>query len=252
MITKRTISVYFMLPCVLLLALALGACSQDSCSTDSNTRDEVVATPFETVANADDAGFEIKEVTFLTDEEIAGLVESLQSEYAYDYVATQERAKENPEFPLSVTGYHTDSTELSVARGIPAYTYDDGAFEPTSGGVVYYVFDEGVPHYRLEPWVNGPYMFYPSTDDNGSEDCPTTEEVFAESATKEFCLIQCAQGNVLYDGVNAWVMSLGSWADMDDYLDYLNDDLVSTPGIEDLELGTILERQTFVYESPTD
>ena len=235
--------------CVAILAIALCACMSASVTDTNETEEAVVVTPLETVANADDAGFEVKEVTFFSDEEIAGLVESLQSEYTYDFKSFKERNASSS--PVPVTGYRTESTELSVARGIPAYDYIDGEFEPEHNGMGYYVFDNGVPIYRMHP-SDGPVMFTYNCDDFSGENYPSTEEVFAESTTKEFCLIRCAQGNVLYDGVSAWLMSNGRTVGFEDLFDYLDDDMVSTPGIEDLELGTILERQTFAYESPTD
>ena len=249
----------YIVSATLVTLLAIGLCSCESApvakSIDESNGAEgtVVVTPLETVANADDVGFEVIEATFFSDEEIAGLVESLQSEYTYDLKGSMEHSKQG--IPYPVTGYRTESTELSVARGIPAYDYVGGVFEPEPGdsehgNLCYYVFDEGVPIYRMHPW-QGPFMFLYNCDEFMGNNCPTTEEVFAESTTKEFCLIRCAQGNVLYDGVRAWLMC-DDRADFEDLFDPLDDDMASTPGIEDLELGTILERQTFLYESPTD
>ena len=248
---REQIKCMLALSCSVLLTASLCACVSGAAPETTEVTEPAeafVVTPLETVANADDAGFEVKEVTFFSDEEIAGLVEYLRSDLIYDLKGSVENSKNN--IPVPVTGYRTDSTELSVTRGIPAYDYIDGVFEPEYGDLCYYVFDNGVPIYRMHP-SDGPYMFNDNCDEFAGDSFPTTEEVFAESTTKEFCLIRCAQGNVLYDGVNAWRMCSGLEDGFKDFFDPLNDDMASTPGIEDLELGTILERQTFAYESPT-
>ena len=261
------------------LMLVLCACMSASVPEATETEDAAVVTPLETVAAADeladsaseendatevadsaepeetedDVDLEVKEVRIFTDNWIQYIVECLQSDQTRN-VAVEYEAYGGPH-TQSLHGYYTDSTELSVARGIPVYEYKHGKFIRAVNGIDFYVFDQGVPIYRLGPATIGSMVFIAGYDPpyhyRSSELERNTDEVFEESTTKKFCFIYCAQGNVLYDGVDAWlVCNVGG--EYGTAYDSLSDDLVSTPGIEDLELGTILERQTFAYESPTD
>lgn len=226
----------------------VGVADEPAASAPEETGAPDTSSPVESEAAVDEADFEVKEVTFFSDEEIAGLVESLQSEYTYDQKGSAENSKQG--IPVPVTGYRTESTELSVATGIPIYYYDEGEFIYWCLGN--YVFDDGVPVYIMVPSAFEPVMFNAYYADRQSSNYPTAKEVFDQSTTKEFCLIYCAQGNVLYDGVSAWLLTNGHDYEYEAFYDYLDDDMASTPGIEDLDCATILERQTFAYESPID
>ena len=239
-------------------AAVLGACDK----TKSDQTDDVFA-GLETVAEANDAGFDAVEQDFFTEGDIAEIVKALKSDQARDG-KLEKIAKAHNQFAL-ITGYHTDSETLQITCPLPVYEYKDGAFNPSypyygDGAEDSYtlIFDGDEIVYLVES-LNSEYgeslkqqfglEFMPFNwvhDTNGEYVSPT--EAYTQSTTKEAALILAEKGIYLYDGTGIWfVYTDGGY---EGEYDPLNDDPISTPGLENLDRVSLLERQTFEYDSP--
>lgn len=235
-------------------AAALAAC--DNVATD-------------TVAGADEAGSEITEAYF-SDADIAEINITLKSEWTPD---PRLRAISQAHGLMGLeSGYHTDSTTLSITRPLPVYEYKDGTFEaqyPFYGedapDAMFFLFDGEDLVYLIESakseygetyrhdwgleFVAFDYSYYSSRKgmDSNGDPC-SAADAYAQSTTKKGALIFTDPGVYLYDGVDLWLVS----PLMFDYpsFDSLFDELVATPGLEDLDLVNLTDRQTFEYESP--
>ena len=240
---------------------------------DTQTGEPVNTLPFETVAGADIAGFDPVETALYSDDEIAKIVSVLQSDRTRDWKLENEchEALGEKLYMLIIHGYHTNSDTLQVSAPIPFYMYEDGVFTPEwpeeynapdmflfDGDDIVYVMarnpQELVDEYGEDvmPPYFAQYMYHETEDiyiweDNTYLTEYSLGDAYAESTTKQFAVIYAADGWYLYDGVKIWHVAYTD--ELRDICDYLEDDPIATPGLEDLELGNALERQTFEYES---
>ena len=236
-------------------AVALAAC--DNAANEPGEGAVADATEIEagleTVAEAEDAFPAVSEIDIFSDDVISKIIDSLKSDATRDEALTDIGIDHG--LQGVVHGYHTDSTELQITRNIPTYKYENGEFVLVNDGTtIAYIFDGDEPVYRVIELADGnlvgeqygiDYVAY-SFEMYGQEN---VKRAFDESTTKEITFIDAGQGGVFYDGVSAWAFKDRDGVNEYAY-DMLSDDIVSTPGIDGLERVSILERQTFAYDSP--
>ena len=211
------------------------------------------------------------EATFFTDEEIDQIVEELHCDMTRDYkleLECNEAAGRLAMFFLHA--YHTNSETLQITGFVPRYKYRNGKFADeypdTDKSRYMFLFDgddivyimckqnpELVEFYGedMHPfWAAYEYHRTKKRSIDGVErDYYSLGDAYAESTTKKGALIDAADGLYFYDGVQVWW--IGSDGTSYEFMfDYLDDDPSSMPGLEDIELTDLLERQTFAYESP--
>ena len=211
------------------------------------------------------------EATFFTDEEIAQIVEELHCDMTRDYkleLECNEAAGRQAMFFLHA--YHTNLETLQITGLVPRYKYRNGKFKdeyPDDGKFQYMFLFDGddivyimckndpdlVERYApdMHPF-SADYMYHRTKKrswDGVERDYYSLGDAYAESTTKKGALIDAADGLYFYDGVQVWW--IGSDGTSYEFMfDYLDEDPSSMPGLEDIELTDLLERQTFAYESP--